>query len=153
MPLWLASMMEWQNKNVKSDPGVYGFKRIFNHCLDTILSKDDNSLDRPTLVANVKNILLKIDTVKQVWTCKINAYVIIIYLQSLISTKYSWRDQSINRLESIKTIIELQLSCAAGFLIYFHLYFLFYSFFVLWFQLGQVFVFLTFFAIFFCLFN
>lgn len=49
----------------KSDPDENGFKRIFNHRLDTILSKDDNSLDRPTLVANVKNILSKIDTVKK----------------------------------------------------------------------------------------
>lgn len=35
-------------------------ERIFNHCLDTILPEDDNSLDWPTVVADrVKNILEK----------------------------------------------------------------------------------------------
>ena len=33
-------------------------KRIFNHCLDTVLAEDDDSLDGPTVVADgVENVL------------------------------------------------------------------------------------------------
>lgn len=42
------------------------WKRIFNHCLDAILPEDDNSLDRPTIVADsIEDILWKFTQLKK----------------------------------------------------------------------------------------
>lgn len=54
--------------------------------MDTILSKDDDSLDGPTLVANVKNILSK-RWIEKKTGVNININVKIIYNQELIKKK------------------------------------------------------------------